>query len=74
MTWKRLALAALLSAVTVLASFFSVQTIQTEWYARIEPHGDGQVGMSIFFGSAFVALICGAVMFVAVAFGGRERP
>ncbi|WP_267383098.1 hypothetical protein, partial [Sphingomonas sp. GC_Shp_6] len=64
-TWKRLALALLLGTIALPLGFVASEAALTRWYLQTETHGDGQVGLSIFFGSLFNALICGAVVFVA---------
>ena len=72
MTWKRFALAALLASATLPLGFFLSKAALAEWYMHLDERGDGQVGMSVLFGSLFNALICGAVMFCAVMFYGRR--
>ena len=74
MTWKRLALASLLAAIALPASFFPVEAVVTLWYEHTDPHGDGQVGLAVFMSSLYIALVIGAATFGAVLTRGRQRP
>ena len=73
MTWKRLALALLSTVVAIPVSFLVSKAGLTQWYMHTDPHGDGQLGLSIVFGSAYTALMCGAAIFVAVLFIRWQR-
>jgi hypothetical protein len=73
MTWKRLALAYLLGFVALPLGYYLSKAASTWWYMRTDPDGDGQVGLSIFVGSLFMALICGLVTFGAVLIQGHQR-
>ena len=73
MTWKRLSLALLLTVVAIPVIFLAVKAGMTQWYIYKDPHGDGQLGLSIVFGSAFIALMCGTATFMAVLFGRQPR-
>lgn len=42
------------------------------WELREYPHGDGQTGMSVFFGAAFVALII-SILTVPILYAVLER-
>jgi hypothetical protein len=54
MMWKRVLLSAVFAAVAVLTAFFLSKALLTRWHSLTEPHGDGQVGLSILFGSAII--------------------
>jgi hypothetical protein len=69
MTWKRLALAFLLASIALPAGFFASEAALTLWYEHTEAGShDGQIGLSIVFGSVFTALVCGALIFVVALF------
>lgn len=72
MTWKRLAFALLLTVIVIPVSFLVAEAGLTQCYMHTDPHGDGQLGLSIVFGGAFTALMCGAATFVAVLFIRRQ--
>ena len=73
MTWKRVALASTLGAAALPIGFFLSEATLSRWYMCTDPHGDGQVGLSIFFGSLFNALICGVITAGVVLIQGRLR-
>jgi len=74
MTWKRLALAFVVGAITIPASFFPIEALVTSWYEHTDPHGDGQVGLAVVMSSLYFALVCGAATFGVVFIRGLQRP
>lgn len=74
MTWKRLALAFLLASIAIPTGFFASEAVLARWYEHTEARShDGQIGLSIIFGSVFDALVCGALTFVIALFWRRPR-
>jgi len=71
MSWKRLALAALLALIAARASFLPIRVLVTWCYGRADPY-DGQVGLAISMSSLYLALVCGAAIFGAVLILGRR--
>lgn len=72
MTLMRPFLALALGLATVPISFLLSRAVLTEWYLRTLTHGDGQVGLSIFFGSLLIALIFGLAVFGVILIIGRK--
>jgi hypothetical protein len=74
MTWKRLALAFVVAAVTIPASFFPIEALMTAWYEHTDPYGDGQVGLAVVMSGLYIALVCGAATFGVIFIRGLQRP
>jgi hypothetical protein len=63
MTLQRIARAAALSVVCLLASFVLTNVAMIAWYAQTDPH-DGQAGIAAFVWGLIVAPLCAIVTFI----------